>query len=447
MKKLMNILSAAALLAMVLAVFVGCDDATVGLYEVGDELAGGFVVASVDSLGGYTATRDFDEDDDDVVDEYQTLVSGRFGTDMTWSKDRVYYLSGAVFIGNDNDSNCTLTIEAGTTVKGEVSTIEPGVLVITRGSEIDAQGTASEPIIFTSANDEGKRASGDWGGIVLNGNALINDGDDDGQASGEGSTGYYGGDDDTDSSGTLKYVRVEFAGTLFTTDNELNGIAFQGVGNGTTVDYIQVHKNADDGIEFFGGAVDVSHVVITGAEDDSMDWTSGWTGTAQYVILQQYTDLGDKLLEADSNKNDATATPISNPTLKNLTMIAATNNGKDTVGTAHFRRGTKATLVNCIYMDGGNIDEDGDAGITFDGVITNSNVTSTQWDAAVTANSIEESVTLNIPAVDETDLDVMPTSAPSVSISLSSDGAAYWGAIDPSASAEWYAGWTATPAN
>ncbi len=253
MKKLMNILSVLVMLALVLAVFVGCDDSTGTVdYAIGDDLGNGFIVSAVDDLGGYMATRTYDADGDvsgdagymtGDDDEYQVLVAGRFGTDMSWDSDNVYYLADAVFIGNDNANNCTLTIEAGTLIKGEVSTTKPGVLVITRGSKINAVGTAAAPIVFTSAKSEGTRARGDWGGLVINGNAAINA--TGGTAEGEGETGTYGGTDDADNSGTLKYVRVEFAGTLFSADNELNGIAFQAVGSGTTVDYVQVHMNAD----------------------------------------------------------------------------------------------------------------------------------------------------------------------------------------------------------
>ena len=132
------------------------------------------------------------------------------------------------------------------------------MLVVRRNAQIMAEGTVEEPIIFTSSKEPGSRARGDWGGLIINGNAPINSCSDNTEefceAFGEGGTGFYGGNDPSDDSGVLKYVRVEFAGTLVSPENELNGIAFQGVGSGTEIDYIQVHMNADDGIEFFGGA-------------------------------------------------------------------------------------------------------------------------------------------------------------------------------------------------
>jgi len=457
----------------------GCDDGsgnnggTTPTVAIGDELAGGFTVSYVDALGGIEADRDFDADGDDTIDEYQTLVSGRFGSNRTWSSQRTYYLQDAVFIGtNSGNDQTTLTIEAGTLIKGETSTTAPGLLVIDRGGLINAVGTPSEPIVFTSARAEGSKAPGDWGGIVINGWASINDGDDSNQASGEGATGWYGGTDDSDSSGTLSYVRVEFAGTLFSPDNELNGIAFQGVGRGTTVDYIQVHKNADDGVEFFGGCVNVKHIVITGADDDSLDWTSGWTGSAQYVILQQYNGMGDCGIEADSNKNDAAAAPVSDPTLVNFTMIGRTDADKNG---GQFRRGTNVYMANSIMTGfSTNVNEisksmaAGD--LTFDGVLVDATSTaaaadSTDWNAAITASTVSESATLNLPAAalagsNTAAIDVQPTAAPSATgvsaadlstqaadANLDVEATTYFGAVDPAASSLWYAGWTAVPVN
>jgi len=123
--------------------------------------------------------------------------------------------------------------------------------------------------------------------------------------SGEGSSGLFGGNSETDNSGNLLYTRVSFAGNLINDEDELNGIAFQGVGNGTVVDFIQVHNNADDGVEFFGGTVNVKHVVLTGNGDDSMDWTDGWTGKAQYVLIDQADDAGDRAIEGDNRSSNS----------------------------------------------------------------------------------------------------------------------------------------------
>ena len=214
-------------------------------------------------------------------------LKGNILENITLTAGKMYLLNGPVFIG-DSQTDVVLTIEPGVTVLGEKNPSSPGTLIITQRAKIEAVGTKDAPIVFTSDQLEGKKARGDWGGIIINGLAPINCPDKKGKAfcenEGEGDTGTYGGDQPEDSSGTLKYVRVEYGGIQFSEDNELNGIAFFGVGSGTTVDYIQVHMNADDGIEFFGGTVNVKHAVLTGIADDSLDWTYGWTGKAQVRI-------------------------------------------------------------------------------------------------------------------------------------------------------------------
>ena len=164
---------------------------------------------------------------------------------------------------------------------------------------------------------------------------------------GEGGTGWYGGDDAADNSGVLRYVRVEFAGTIISPDNELNGIAFQGVGSGTTVEYIQVHMNKDDGVEFFGGTVNVKYALVTGPADDCFDWTDGWQGKAQFVVLQQYDDAGDQGIEADNNAEDNAAAPRSKPTLSNFTIIGSPDSEASDLGML-LREGTGANISNFI---------------------------------------------------------------------------------------------------
>ena len=168
-------------------------------------------------------------------------MTGTITSDETFEAANEYVLGEMVFVGNDVDP-VTLTIEAGTVIYGESAVLS--ALVVQRNAKILAEGTATDPIVFTSAKLEGERARGDWGGLILNGNANGNKCDqadlDSCSIEGEVGSGYYGGSDDSDDSGVLKYVRVEFAGNLADPENELNGIAFQGVGSGTTIDYIQV---------------------------------------------------------------------------------------------------------------------------------------------------------------------------------------------------------------
>lgn len=318
----------------------GGDDGTI---SVGDTLDGGFEVTYVDDGGGYFAERTEDG-------ETQVLVANRFLEDIEFTADKVWLLSGPVFIGNGaqdpaNAADNTLTIAAGTEIRGEVSTVSPGLLVIDRGSDIDAQGTASDPIVFTSANPAGEREAGDWGGIIINGYSQVQGG----YATGEGGTGEYGGGDSPvldDNSGTLQYVRVEFAGTLFSPDNELNGISFNGVGSGTTVDYIQVHQNADDGVEFFGGTVDVRHVVLTGNQDDSLDHDDGWDGTAQYVFIQQYPG-GDHGIEGDGDPIVGSIDPVK-AVLANFTYVGSPDTTDDGF---RFRRAAEPTVLNSLITN------------------------------------------------------------------------------------------------
>jgi hypothetical protein len=279
------------------------------------------------------------------------VLTGILTQDMTLTADKTYLLRGGFFVGDD-EGETTLTIEPGTTVYGETST--QGMLVVTRNSKLMAEGTAEAPIVFTSSNAPGTRAPGDWGGLILNGKAPLNvcDGVDDApdpcEAFGEGGTGTYGGNDAEDSSGSLKYVRVEFGGTLLSPENELNGIAFQGVGSGTVVDYIQVHKNDDDGVEFFGGTVRATHLLVSGVGDDSLDWTDGWQGSAQYVILQQ-DGAGDNGIEADNNGDNNDASPRSNPSVSNVTLIGAPDSEQSDFGLL-LREGTAADLDSVLVQ-------------------------------------------------------------------------------------------------
>ena len=277
------------------------------------------------------------------------ILSGTLTEDLTLTADKQWLLRGGVFVGVDGAETPTLTIEPGTTIYGESAT--NGMLVINRGAKIMAEGTKDAPIVFTSSKEEGNRARGDWGGLVINGNATINACSDDAaagcEALGEGGTGWYGADNDDDSSGVLRYVRVEFAGRIVSPDNELNGIAFQAVGSGTTIEYIQVHMNKDDGIEFFGGAAQAKYVLVTGAADDSFDWTDGWRGKGQFWVAQQYADGGDNGIEADNNGEDNTATPRSNPTLSNITLIGSPNSDASDIGVL-LREGTGVNLSNTV---------------------------------------------------------------------------------------------------
>lgn len=272
------------------------------------------------------------------------VVQGNITTDTTWTPDKEYVLSGAVFV----KAPATLTILAGTTIKG----LDQSFLVIERGAKIMAEGTPTAPIVFTSAQEPGSRTARDWGGVWINGRAPINvpGGEDVGEA---GLTGVYGGNDPDDSSGVIRYVRIEFAGFPVAPDRELNNFTLAGVGAGTVVDHIHVNRGADDGIEFFGGTVNVKYILVTGPGDDGFDWQTGWTGKAQFVVVQQDAEVDpavDRGIEADNNEQNNLLTPVSNPTIYNATFIGDPRPGLGGGAGIVLRRGTAGTLRNLIVM-------------------------------------------------------------------------------------------------
>jgi hypothetical protein len=287
---------------------------------------------------------------DTIAGTPSCVLSGEINSDLTLTRGNYYVLDGKVVIGGDNSNSAVLTIQSGTTIVGDDNT---DFLVISRGSQIVANGTAMSPVTLTAIEDvEGGNdltsVRGLWGGLVINGNAPINDCPEGAEGGtlectkeGEANSGLFGGDNPDDNSGVLNYVVVKYAGSNVDPENQLNGIAFQGVGSQTVVDYVQVHNNLDDGIEFFGGTVDAKHVVLTGHADDSLDWTDGWTGRMQYVHIQQSEDSADNGIEADNREENENAEPRSNPTIANMSIIG--NSGQRAI---RLRRGTGADILN-----------------------------------------------------------------------------------------------------
>ncbi|MDR9453791.1 MAG: hypothetical protein RI542_07655 [Wenzhouxiangella sp.] len=270
------------------------------------------------------------------------IVSGAIESDVTLTNETLWLPQGKVTVAD----GATLTIEPNTEIVGGTGTATDYV-VVEQGGKMIADGTVDNPIIMRG---DVAKARGEWGGLAINGYAPLNDGDDAGTAQGEGDSGTYGGDDPFDNSGIYRYLIVSNAGFEFSPDNELNGIAFQGVGSGTTVEYVQVHLNADDGMEPFGGTVNMKNIVLTGHGDDSFDWTSGYQGNVQYALIKQYTDDADRGIEADSNKASPDASPRSAPTLANFTIIGAGADGPGGHGML-LRRGTAAKVANFVITN------------------------------------------------------------------------------------------------
>ena len=260
---------------------------------------------------------------------------------VTLETGKTYTLNGGVHV----KSGATLTIQPGVTIVAQHDETVDYIL-IEQGAKIDAQGTAAQPIVMTSE----KKEAGAWGGLHICGYAHTNNG------SGKSEIGNapYGGNNDADNSGTLKYIRLEYTGYAFDEEHEANGVSFYGVGNGTTVEHLQAYQGSDDGFEFFGGSVNVKYMVVTSCSDDSFDWTEGWNGKAQFLVAYQEgeSSLGyacDCLMECDNNGTNNAATPVAHPTIANATLIG---NGGDAQG-VRLRAGTQVELYNTIIIGKG----------------------------------------------------------------------------------------------
>lgn len=363
-----------------------------GLGEVGDATPPGLNAdgsRSITSSDVLSIRREVVLIDDPIVKEAipgrgalpttRIPVSADITTNTTWTKGNIYELQGIVRVTN----GATLTIEAGTRVEGLTTTTNTVALYILRDGRINAQGTAFEPIVFTCVDPAGggTKARGCWGGLWIAGNAPVNEARPAGATSpqvleADGTTVRaaggclqrddeadqtikFGGCNAADNSGTLRYAVIEYAGKIVGVNNELNGLSLGGVGNGTTIDNVQIHGGLDDGIEFFGGTVNVKRLVLTANSDDDFDFSFGYSGKAQFVITQKDSLDGDKGIEADNTETSASFgfTPRTSPILYNFTFVGATdpnstsgaaaNNVNDAL---HWRRGTGPSLHNAIIV-------------------------------------------------------------------------------------------------
>ena len=267
-------------------------------------------------------------------------VASHVQQNTRWEAGNTYVLEGITFV----EPGAKLTIDAGVTVKGK-----PGsALVVTRGASIFARGSADAPIVFTSSKPVGTRSAGDWGGVVLLGDAPLNrqTGHVEGIAESD-ARGDFGGSNTEGSCGLLEYVRIEFAGYEISRDNELNGLTLGGCGSGTVIRYVQVHRGLDDGIEMFGGNVDLKYAVVSGAGDDAVDWDLGWQGRAQFLVVMVYPNIGDNGFEGDNDGKAMDAEPRSQPTFFNVTMLAEPTSSRVHRGMT-LREGTGGRFANFI---------------------------------------------------------------------------------------------------
>ena len=301
-----------------------------------------------------------------TVEQNEIEVTADITADTTWKTGKTYILKQLTYVMGG-----TLTIEPGTTILGD----RTSALIVTREAKLVAEGTKEKPIVFTSSAPAGTRDTESWGGIVLNGKARINvtGGENNSEGVADEPRNKYGGSDDAHECGRLKYVRVEFAGRPLTADNELNGITLNACGSATSLDFVQVHRGKDDGIELFGGKATLKHIVITGSDDDGLDWDQGWTGKAQFVVIQQLTGYGNYGIEADNNRTNHDLMPRSAPVLYNVTLVGRNPDTTPSEGASRgivFREGTGATLANAIVMN-----------FTSAGLIVDKASTAAQWTA------------------------------------------------------------------
>ena len=282
--------------------------------------------------------------DNKADQEAVETLTGTLSEDKTLEANRKYMLSGDYIV----ETGATLTIEEGVTIVANADDDAVDYILIQQGAKIEAEGTASNPIVMTATRTE----AGAWGGIHICGYAHTNVNGGSGKS--EIGDASYGGNDDADNSGTLRYVRLEYTGYAFSEEKEANGISFYGVGNGTTVEYCQAYKGSDDGFEFFGGSVNIRNMVVVSCSDDSFDWTEGWNGYGQFLVAYQEAEstLGydcDCLMECDNNGDNFGAEPVAHPTLANLTLIG---NGSDSQG-VRLRAGTEVSLYNALISGKG----------------------------------------------------------------------------------------------
>ena len=299
-------------------------------------------------------------------------IKGNLEGNITWTADKIYKLVGFVRVGQEDVFGTTtktgvLTIEAGTLIIGDRAT--KGTLVIQRGSKINANGTVDKPIVMTSERNPGEKEAGDWGGLVICGKAPNNLPDDKTNRELEGGYGaFHGGTDAADNSGSLKYLRVEYAGIPVNPNQEINSFTFGSVGNGTTIDYVQATYGLDDSFEWFGGTVNAKHLIAYRGLDDDFDVDNGFIGNVQYGVgirgTTQADQSGSNGFEVDNDADGSSNTPFTAATFANMSIIGAKGKAETSINIqfqngAQLRRNNKLKIYNTFitgYPNGVYID-------------------------------------------------------------------------------------------
>ncbi len=412
-----------------------------------------------------------------------------FGTideDYTLIEEVEYRLSGVVKVGAGNteinsaaemqviiNDGVTLTIQPGTEIKG----FSTGVLLVTRGSKLMAEGTSSKPITFSSVTDADYDGMGEWGGVIVQGfapqygqggtGACYNPGEDWCNVLGEGGdfVKQFGGNVPEDSSGVIKYVRIAEGGYIAGPDDEINGLTLQGVGHGTVIEYIQVHNNLDDGIEWFGGTANVKYAVLTNNDDDDIDFDQGYMGNIQYALIIKNQTLGavpvgsndPRGIELNSSDNDYT--PQTEGVLANITIVGGdAANSKSEFG-MRLRGSVTAAIHNsavsgydetCARIDDSDHDLDGatpkiDTPITMNNFLCDTDgVAFNKEDPVAGSTVIEETITFDSNyGITNASANVGPTliDANDNGSNFVFDQTSFIGAVDPSAATTWYEEW------
>jgi Secretion system C-terminal sorting domain len=294
-------------------------------------------------------------------------VTTNITTDTHWTAGNTYFLKAQIYVKN----NATLTIDEGVVIRGDHTAVGAG-LFVTKGAKVIAIGTPTSPIVFTSDNAAGSRNKGDWGGVILLGKASynINGGVNNIEGIAASADTEYGGGttpDDNDNSGTLQYVRIEFGGYIYAANQEINGLTFGAVGRGTTIDNVQVSFANDDSYEWFGGAVNCTHLVAYRGLDDDFDTDNGFSGKVQFCLGVRDPQISDNPLvstsegfESDNNATSTAVSPYTAAVFTNCTMVGPSfrltlpNGGTLASGykrAARLRRNTQLKIYNSVMMD------------------------------------------------------------------------------------------------
>ncbi len=485
-KLMMSTLLASALLA-------GCgggddgDDVTINIDQNVGGGSGGDGGGSTGDCAGFVDAS-FASCSDSSGSAVATL-SGTVDTDYTLTSDVEWRLDGVVTVGNGNqqiddaagvqavkDAGVTLTIEPGT----NINAFDDGTLLVTRGSMLMADGTAAEPITFSSL-DSNFDGLGEWGGVIIQGFAPQYGQGGTGACfgtgevcniQGEGGTdiALYGGNEPDDNSGIVRYVRIAEGGLVAGPNNEINGLTLQGVGYGTTIEFVQVHNNLDDGVEWFGGTVNAKNLVLTGNDDDDIDYDEGYQGNIQYAIVVKDPNKASPTGSNDprgieANSSDEDFVPETNAVIANVTVIGSNlvnNDGGEQPG-MRLRGALTTTVVNsavqgfdtgCIRIDDADTTGDGTADTLSNVTLTNilgdcldgfydKRDADTENGVGIGANTpFTLSSTFAINEAEAVLAGAETITAVANGSNFAFDQTAYIGAVDPAAASGWWEGWT-----